>query len=241
MLEGHNICVLDLETARSADDCKVCGQSNEQCVRGYPIVADTHVFTKIGWENTTALGLSIGCFYSYVDNQCYWFDRHTLETTVRSFIKTQPLLVSFNGRALDFPLMEGLLRQQADLWFATEPECEEGARLIRDCNRFAALCSTSYDILQAIWQADPARKFERGLNSLGAISEANGLGKKEMDGATAPRLWAQGRYAEVLNYCQGDVLKTKALFENICQTGGRLLRGDKSLLTIRMPDVMAGP
>lgn len=59
----------------------------------------------------------------------------------------------------------------------------------------------------------PVGKTIRGLNSLGALAEANGLAPKAMDGATAPRLWSQGRYADVINYCLGDVLLTKALFE----------------------------
>ena len=93
------------------------------------------------------------------------------------------------------------------------------------CDTFKTLCATSYDILHEIWRVDPARKFEAGLNSLDAISQANGLGPKLSSGAQAPRDWQAGRYAQVIEYCMDDVWKTKALFERIC-AGEPILRGD---------------
>ena len=94
-------------------------------------------------------------------------------------------------------------------------------------------------------QVDPERKFERGLNSLGAISVANGFGEKEMDGATAPRSWAQGRHAEVIEYCYNDVLKTQRLFEKIVLDGA-IMRGDGQPIqlvppTLAMREQVKGP
>jgi Predicted 3'-5' exonuclease related to the exonuclease domain of PolB len=228
---GENIVVLDLETARSADDCLYCGAALEGHARG--VYGHYHVHEPIGWDRKVDLGLSIGCYYDYADDRLHWFDRATLEATVRCLTSRQPLLVSFNGIGFDFPLMRGLLRRDAEQ-YATP-----GTDLPALCDQFEVLCAYSYDILAAIWRADPARKFERGLNSLGVISVANGYGTTELDGALAPRLWAQGRYAEVLNYCAGDVDKTRRLFEQILATG-QILRGDGRPLGLP-PPVMLVP
>jgi hypothetical protein len=229
-LAGANIVVLDLETARSADDCRYCGAALEGHARG--VYGHYHAHEPIGWDRKVDLGLSIACYYDYTDDNLHWFDCFTLEATVRCFVTRQPLLVSFNGIGFDFPLMRGLLRRDAKESDVSAPA------VLEICDRFEILCAYSYDILAAIWKADPARKFERGLNSLGAISVANGYGTKELDGALAPRWWAQGRYAEVLNYCAGDVDKTRRLFEQIVATG-QILRGDGRALGLPPPVMLA--
>ena len=152
--------------------------------------------------------------------------RFFLRATVRYFVDRHPLLVSYNGIGFDFALMRALLRH------------EDGLHTL--CVTFKALCATSYDILAEIWKADSARKFEKGLNSLDAVSQANGYGTKEMDGATAPRLWRQGRHAEVLNYCQAEVTKTKALFEQ-CISMSTLVRGDGLPLIVASPTLPPPP
>jgi len=242
MLEGQNIVVMDLETERGAEDCRHCGQAYEShyaegaCApwEGERPSDAISQFAPYGWNDKAALGLSIGCYYDYADRRLHWFDRATLEATMREFVLRASLLVSFNGIAHDFPLMRGLLRRQTD----TGAECLAWCASIDAlCGAFTALCARSYDILAAIWEADPDRKFAKGLNSLGAISVANDLGTKEMDGATAPRLWAQGRYAEVLNYVVGDVLKTKGLFEIILKNNGVLMRGDGTEIVIATPSI----
>jgi len=221
MLDGANIVVLDLETLYSADDCRHCGAPEAH--HAQEVCGDSHSYMPLGWRNPPALGLSIGCWWDYLDGRLHWFDRQTLGSTVALFVNWQPLLVSFNGMQFDFVLLEGWRRGDAPPSFGL-------------CEDFADLASRSYDLLAAIWQADPVRKFERGLNSLGVISEANGYGAKEMDGATAPRLWAQGRYAEVIAYNVSDVLKTKALFEQVFVTG-LLIRGDGNCLAIPRPSL----
>lgn len=228
-----NTIVLDLETARSADDCQHCGAAFEQhyddgaCSpwHGRKPSNDITQFSAIGWNNKPALGLSIGCYWDYTDNRIHWFDPHTLEDILRLFVERQPLMVTFNGIGFDFPLMRGLLRQKAEAKVRSTDTDAWHEDLVSLCDAFKAHCSTSYDILAEIWKVDPGRKFERGLNSLDAIAEANGLGKKLSHGVQAPRDWAAGRYADVCNYCADDVYKTKALFELIMQHGC-LMRGD---------------
>ncbi len=233
MLEGQNIIVVDLETARSADDCKVCGESEMKCRLMYNDPMSSHRFTPLGWNNKPALGLSIGCFYDYQDGLYQWFDPHTLQALMRYCVQTQPLLVSFNGIRFDFPLMRGLVRREA------EQHRQDGSEILAAdmaemCDQFKLLCARSFDILAEIWKVDPGRKFARSLNSLDIIAHANGYGRKAMNGAQAPRLWHQGRYAEVLNYCQADVRKTKLIFEQIANTG-HILRGDGQAIALPCP------
>ena len=250
--------VLDLETLHSAEACRHCDQPGQAhfadgaCSPWLGDKPDDSItqFAPLGWGDKPALGLSIGCFYHSQADWCQFFDVFTLEDTVTWLVHAAPLLVSFHGIQFDFPLMRGLLRRRADAcvaayspdpggamspMFETPETQEEYYRLTVLCDTFKAQCAASYDILDQIWRQDPSHKFERGLNSLNAISQANGYGAKEMDGATAPRFWAQGRHAEVANYCMADVWKTRKLFEQICQTGS-LLRGDGHALALPLPE-----
>lgn len=232
MLDGQNIIVLDCETLHSANDCRHCGlpeadhYQHRDDTPWCPPDRSDGPYSPIGWGRKLELGLSVGCYYDYQDCLWHWFDVWTLQAMIAMVVERQPLLVSFNGIMFDFPLCRALLRDRGTR--------EQLPELMTLCDQFKALCATSYDILAEVWRADPTRKFERGLNALDAISQANGLGAKPMDGATAPRLWAQGRYADVLNYCAGDVLKTKQLFEQIVQTG-QIRRGDGQPITLVRP------
>lgn len=221
-LAGRNIVVYDIECLRSASDCLLCGASAERHALEWH--GEYHAHTPIGWERHAELGLSIACFFDYQDMACHWFDVHNLAETLTTWVERQCYLVTFNGLFFDGPLLQAVL-----VAHEPEPLCHE---LLGEA--FARLMRQGYDILQAIWTADEARKFERGLNSLDAISAANGYGHKALDGATAPRLWAQGQRAAVLNYCQADVEKTRKLFELVDATG-QLLRGDGQPLAVARP------
>lgn len=223
-----NIIVLDLETLRSADDCRNCGRPEfVGLVREH---YGCQGYRAIGWGNKPALGLSIGGYYSYRDDRIHWFDEHNLEETMIDLVDAQPTMVSFNGIQFDFPLMRGILRRRVEAKLDGPARSQDLTML---CDAFKELAATSYDILAEIWDADPARKFEKGLNSLDAISRANGLGSKLSHGAQAPRDWADGKYADVLNYCQDDILKTKALFEKLRDSEGLLKRGEGETIRLR--------
>jgi len=228
----HNIIVLDLETRRSADDCRYCCKpmktldSNASCGNSF-----THC--AIGWDNKAALGLSVGCYYSSSTQKITWFDEASLETTVSdlTYYHGDAILVSFNGIGFDFPLMCELLRERHGLL--------EHNETTRFCVAFEERASESYDILAEIWKADPEDRFARS-NSLDAISQANGLGAKLSHGAQVPRDWAAGRWANVLNYCADDVYKTKALFDLVA-SGQPLQRPGKAPLYIRDPFIQEKP
>jgi hypothetical protein len=230
-LDGQNICVLDVETLRSANDCRWCQQPLDR----HGLETDGCQFEAIGWERKADLGLSIGCYYDYADAALHWFDVATLASTMQAFVEKRPLLVSYNGIAFDFPLMWAVLRAVLGmetpipwhpLWLSSNALCDA----------FKALCATSYDLLAEIWKVVPRQRRAKGMFTLDAVSEANGLGRKLITGALAPRLWAQGRYAEVIAYNVDDVLKTKRLFEQILSQGG-LWSGNRGWMALRPPDL----
>lgn len=233
-LEGRNICVLDLETLHSANDCAHCYEAESaHFPRFMSLASDCPGYARIGWENKLALGLSIGCWWDYDNMTLHWFDATTVEQVIRKFVERQPLLVSFNGITFDFALMRALVRHQE------AGTTDKGAQAVNralnaECDAFKQLCAESYDILQEVWKADPARKRERGLNNLDSIAQANGFGAKSLTGAQAPLLWRQGRYAEVIAYNVGDVIKTRDIFEKIIDIG-TILRGDGSPLSLSRP------
>lgn len=232
--DDEEIIVLDLETVRSAEDCRLCGlprydhNTRGDCKDG------SEWYKPIGWDNKAALGLSIGGYYSYRHRRIIWFQEYNLEETMHQLVSDKPLMVSFNGISFDFKLMRALLRQRADS--DQSPDLVDKCSLHGICDGFKLLAANSYDILDEIWKADPRRKFERGLNSLDAISQANGLGPKLSHGAQAPRDWAAGKHADVINYCSDDIYKTKALFEMLHANGGWIKRGDGEFIGIQWID-----
>ncbi len=196
---GENILVLDLETARSAEE-----------VEG-------------GWENHAGLGLAIGAFYDYQDGQVHWFDVACLPETILDLVTRRPLIVSFNGIRFDLPLMLTVLSLHPR-WPALQDVWEHTWRHV-----FREIAAASYDILAEVWRA-AGQSLTRGINSLDALCQANALGQKTGSGVLAPKLWQAGRVAQVLNYCQHDIMLTKALFERIQSTGGQLQRRDDVLM-----------
>jgi hypothetical protein len=186
-----------------------------------------------GWTDLQALGLSIGALYDYKDGRVWWFDTHTVEETMEWLLARQPLLVSFSGIGFDFALMRAVVRFQE--YGPDDAMTRQTADAV--CDAFKVFVASSYDLLAEIWAADPDSKFVRGLNSLDALCQANGLGQKTGTGAEAPRLWQAGRIADVLNYFQHDVYVTKALFELALAQQGRLARADGRTITLCVPEI----
>jgi len=216
--------VLDLETLHSADDCRYCGASHDQHIH------TLCPYIPLGWSDKAALGLSVGCYWSSATQQITWFDAASLNVTITTLVQTQPLLVSFNGKSFDSPLMLALYRQQE----------RNSTYIYETCTQFRLLANHSYDILREIWRADPLSKRIAGVNSLDAISQANGLDCKRGTGTQAPQDWREGRRADVLNYCQDDVLKTLTLFHKVL-SGTLIQRTERYSLTLPVPSTVCTP
>jgi hypothetical protein len=94
-----------------------------------------------------------------------------------------------------------------------------------------------YDLLVESWCAQnlPLDSYKKETHSGGLDDYAKeNLGEgKSGTGELAPRLWAQGRYGEVLDYCLRDVRLTKGLFDLICARGW--LRNPKTGRDIHFP------
>lgn len=170
-------------------------------------VAHSPADVPTGWNDKAALGLSIGAYYDYRDGLVHWFDRSVLAETVRSWVLDEVLLVSFNGIHFDFGVLAAVLFDAGDGALADD---------------LTTLAANSYDILAEVWHIT-GRDYAKG-NSLDALCQVNNLGRKTGHGAHALRLWQEGRIAEVLNYCQNDVMLTKKLFELVAAQRGVLKR-----------------
>lgn len=231
-MESRDIVVLDLEVERSPDWCLHCGAEQSACEqRPYASASLGHTFEKIGWGNKEKLGLSLGGYFSYRAQHIIWFDRNSLEATMRQFIEAQPYIVTYNGLSFDGPVMRAILR------YTGTHEQERSLALHGLCDLFKGLMLDSYDLLREIWRADPESKHRGGENRLNAVAEMNGLGSNLQGGDVIPTLWQAGNYAAVANHCQWDILTTKALFERV-MAGKPLTRfGGYRLALTRSPSL----
>lgn len=207
--EYSDILVLDLETLYSADDCRHCGLEQSRHQRGderrtCPTREGT-TYQAITWNEPAMMSISIGGYYSCMWNRIFWFDAGTVEATMTRLcaMDPPPLMVSFNGQGFDAPLM---LRCA----FPTSLE-SQAAEAQHVCAQWKSLWAASYDLLAEIVKADPGSQ-RKGVNNLDALREANGLARTPIGGKDIPRLWREGRYAEVLNHCADDIMATYKFF-----------------------------
>jgi DEAD/DEAH box helicase domain-containing protein len=67
---------------------------------------------------------------------------------------------------------------------------------------------------------DPSQRFPAGCKLDNFLEGTFGQGfMKTSHGEEAPRMWREGRLGELLSYCLADVVREKALFEYIWETG----------------------
>lgn len=246
MTPTRDLIVLDLECAKSPEACRYCGKSREQHMPGVMVcrtedalaLDPSRSYAALGWNDTPALGLSIGCYWSYARQRLVWFDTPSLEDTVRFLVASEPYMVSFNGIGFDFVVMRGLLRRQAEVLFngGDPPQQAQAAALHALCDAFKVQAARSYDLLAAIWASDPAGKRVRGVNGLDALCQANGIRGKSLASAAMPGLWQAGAVATVANHCGEDVYATMALFE-LAIAQGSLARLGAPRVTIPAPPV----
>lgn len=144
-----------------------------------------------GWSNWEGLGISvIGCIWAN-EETAFAFDNRDPNYLVKfqKTVQQAEKIVGFNSRNFDDQL----------------------------CNWWGVNINTTIDLLEEfrIMSGQPP-KYTRGVTkagySLDAIVQENGLGAKTGHGADAPKLWQQGKYKEVIDYCLNDVLLTKRLY-----------------------------
>lgn len=117
----------------------------------------------------------------------------------------RPSLITFNGRSFDIPLMElAAYRYQISVpsWFNIYDKAYEQYR-----NRFNV---HSHLDLHEILTNFGSSWFRGGLNL--AAQLAGKPGKIDVQGAMVHELYAEGRLAEISEYCRCDVLDTYFTF-----------------------------
>lgn len=93
-----------------------------------------------------------------------------------------------------------------------------------------------WDIIQAIWAAvglSPVFNFRtHGGYSLGDICQANFGISKSGDGANAPILYQQGKFIELWDYCDHDIVMTNKVLDLILTDGA--IKNPKNGKTIKI-------
>ena len=135
------------------------------------------------------------------------------ETIVRTFwqrLERFPgLLVTFNGRGFDLPVLE----LQALKYACSAPRYFSG----KARNRYVE--EGHYDLYDFLTNYG-VHRLRGGFNVLAKLI---GLpGKTEIDGSMVQQLWEEGRLAEIHRYCRHDVIQTYFLFLRVELTRGRL-------------------
>lgn len=144
-----------------------------------------------GWDAARRgdCGISVLCIKDSETNRYHLFDERTLDAGI-DMLNGADLLVSFNGIDFDANVIFGVSGR-----YLTVPH---------------------YDILREIWSALKGRK--RGYK-LDEVAQATiGMGKSG-HGEYATTLFAEGRFAELHDYCIGDVHITAHLFDHIVDSG----------------------
>ena len=134
-------------------------------------------------------------------------ERHLLEDFSRFVGRARPVLVTYNGRSFDLPViaMRALCHGISLGWYYRE----RNVRYRYSEEGHLDLCD---------WLADHGATRS---GSLDAVARLIGLpGKVGVDGSQVEGLYAAGQLAEIQKYCLGDVTQTALLFLRF-----RLLQG----------------
>jgi hypothetical protein len=200
-LSGRNIIVIDLATAKSAEDCRYCGASTSPIPSARPCKDSASGLQlrclPIGWDNSYTLGVSLGCYWDYLDQQFHWFDTATLASTMQLLVERKPLMVTFNGIAGTFRLMRAAVEREAQELGSSIPYVLR-SRYLRDlCEQFKWQCESSYDLLRQIRHGSEAVRLRSISTGLRTLVRLNDLKPVAIRCAEAPRLWQAGQHEEL--------------------------------------------
>lgn len=131
------------------------------------------------------------------------YDSHTLDQAI-DHLNACDLCVGYNNINFDKPCLEGATGRRITV--------------------------RQYDLLDQIWKALGHR--EKGWK-LGEVAHRTFGGEKNGNGASAPSLAAQGRWAELLDYCTSDVSLTRDLWNHLLANGSLVgTRGEEVELAV---------
>ncbi len=236
------ICVFDCETVpdvaalRAAfgfegDDAAVCEQASARQLERTP----NSSFLPICFHKIVAISAVLADADSHEFVRVNTIDGADEREKIAKFLdfinRHEPLLVSFNGRGFDLPMM--MIR--AMRYNLAAPRYYD----VRDkWNNYR----TRYDNRFCIDLLDQLREFgavSGGLR-LGEVCKALGLpGKCGVDGGDVSALWLAGETARINRYCESDALNTYWLFLKFELLRGRLAAAGYRAALERMVDALA--
>ena len=159
-----------------------------------------------GWENPEAMGFGCAVAYNYAKD-VYVFYGPGEQNALRELLAGS-IVVTFNGIRFDYRVLYG-----NDYPMLTGRLSPEG---------FAGEVDLLLEVVKGKFAVDSVEEAEQrygkvavhnGSINLDGLSQGTLHRWKTGSGAHAPILIAEGRWAEVYEYCLNDVRLTKGLFE----------------------------
>ena len=170
----------------------------EQFVGKSYIVVDAECLRDVkppfGFNNAEFLGNAVTCSVDHKNDIRDWVGNESILLFWRHLL-SYDYIVSFNGLGFDYPLWGGCM---------LTPENYRARSFFKDSfkGKTIDLCLDFYKALGVRVGLDKV--------SVPTLGDA-----KELSGAYAPQLWREGKCFEVIEYCRGDVRRTKDLFEMV--------------------------
>ena len=141
----------------------------------------------VGWDNFSALKISVVGVYSYLENRYFCFEEDEMDKLAELFQDARRI-VGFSMNRYDVPVLNNYFRKLG----GEAPNLWEKERV---------------DLLEEI-------EFAMGQRvSLSRLAEANLGVKKDRHGSEAIGLYREGRIEELKEYCLKDVKLTKELYD----------------------------
>ena len=168
----------------------------------------------VGWDNFSALKISVVGVYSYAQDKYFSFEENEMEKLAELFAGASRI-VGFCSNRYDIPVLNNYFQKIGvrDLW--------EKERI---------------DLLEIVESATGQRI------SLSRLAEANLGVAKDQHGSQAAGLYREGKIAELKEYCLKDVRLTKELFDIYQKENAFLVpqkpSGEKVRITFPKPAVM---
>lgn len=140
----------------------------------------------VGWDNFSALKISVVGVYSYMEDRYFTFEEHEMDKLAEMFGAARRI-VGFSSNRYDVPVLNNYFQK-----IKNAPKLWEKERV---------------DLLEEIELSAGQRV------SLSRLSEANLGEKKDHHGSEAIGLYRDGKMEELKEYCLKDVRLTKELYD----------------------------
>ena len=165
-----------------------------------------------GWADLKAGkgGITALVIYDSISGRCHLYDEYTADLAA-SHLEDADVVLGFNSIEFDQKVLEGFLGR---------PIC----------------IALHIDLLLLIWSAISGRKKGNTLDEVGKRCLGRG---KINTGSNAPALAEKGRWAELFEYCAGDVLLTRDLFAYVQEHGG-IVSATSDFLRLHPPFDLSG-